>query len=406
MSVNGDSHSHTIIFSGRNKVADVLDSSLPPISDIPVGDGFSLKQLIEKIIFELQVALFGGVTEESGIDEFRMVELIKLDAGKNPVLKVIEETRTNPFTTDGDNISSISIEGGNNAFDLIDKYARFRQVLLTCTAEGDILIVRPPGDNVKAWVTHRKDIKTSDTLNSNNVLSYSVTEDFTQRFPLYIALSQGGGPIITPTVIGTSETGSNRVEFGLPNTVTSDLFLSKVPSDATRNRHLSRPRRHFLTLEAESTSQKFAQRRIEWEKNIRIARGFTYGATVPGFTNQSGDIWRVNTLVTVKDEFAGITPPRRMLVNSIIFSMTPEQGKNTTIAFVEKDVYGASEDIIAKEEQLLRREALFSGIVRPPLMRPETRAALEGDKELRDKQIQEKFEELFPDFIRPPLLRK
>jgi prophage tail gpP-like protein len=77
--------------------------------------------------------------------------------------------------------------------------------------------------------------------------------------------------------------------------------------------------------------------RARWEANVRKARGRIYACTVHGFRNQTGDIWRVNKLVRVNDEYAGINS--RMLVNTIQFSEDIDNGKLTTLAFVERNAY-------------------------------------------------------------------
>ena len=77
--------------------------------------------------------------------------------------------------------------------------------------------------------------------------------------------------------------------------------------------------------------------RAKWEANVRKARGRVYGATVDGFYNETGELWQVNKLVQVVDEFVDINS--RMLINSVNFSANIYGGKNTTLSLVEKNAY-------------------------------------------------------------------
>lgn len=322
ISVDGDSRSHTITIEGRSKTADVLDSTLTPVSDFktPIG----LKFLIEQIVINIQTSFALSVQPDAS----RIADLRNL-AASDPFITVIEETKTTPFSFDNSNVEVISIEAGDNAFQLMDKYARFKQVLISCNAEGNIVIIRPSGINIDAFLTHR--VADRD---SNNVLNYSTNENFSDRFIHYVAFGQGS------PIIGSEE---QQLYSGFQGTATGDF--SFLPFEVAR----VRKRLFVLNIETESTSQTFAQARLDWEKNIRIARSKVYGATVHGFRNQTGDIWRLNTLPSVDDEFAGISPPEKMLVNNITFSIGPGTGKQTTLALLDKNAYIAND--ATKEEE-------------------------------------------------------
>jgi prophage tail gpP-like protein len=76
--------------------------------------------------------------------------------------------------------------------------------------------------------------------------------------------------------------------------------------------------------------------RNKWEYNIRKSRSQVYSATVHGFRNQTGNLWAINELINVEDEFAGINS--RMLVNSVQFSLS-DGGRQTILSLIHKDAY-------------------------------------------------------------------
>ena len=86
-----------------------------------------------------------------------------------------------------------------------------------------------------------------------------------------------------------------------------------------------------------NSSDSETRKRAEWEKNIRKARSRVYSAVVDGFRNQTGELWKVNQLVRVDDVFAGINSV--MLVNSVIYSLTEDEGSTTSLSLVNRDAY-------------------------------------------------------------------
>ena len=77
--------------------------------------------------------------------------------------------------------------------------------------------------------------------------------------------------------------------------------------------------------------------RAKWEANVRKTRGRQYSVTVVGFRNQTKALWKVNTLVSVVDEFAGINS--QMLINSVDFSFSLDSGSTTSMTLVPSNAY-------------------------------------------------------------------
>lgn len=283
VNVDGDRESHKIDIQGRDKTGDLLDSSLGNVENGPLSDikpPISLKRAIELVVSHL------------GTD-----------------LLVVDEARPALFNAAEDLVAP---EPGQNAFEFIELLARKRQVLLTSNGDGDIVIASTPGAEVEAFLQHRiRD-------DANNVLSYSVSYDTTGRFNAYRSVSQ-----------------LNVTPLNLTGSVETSAIVDQT-SKVVRDRRIREGRQHVLVAESMYSSAE-GERRALWERNIRRARGRVYSAAVDGYRNQTGNLWAINELVPVVDEYAGIEAI--MLVNTVTFSKDEEGGSGTVLSLVERDAY-------------------------------------------------------------------
>jgi prophage tail gpP-like protein len=279
INVDGDSESHMIDIQGRDKTADLLDSTIGALDDLKPP--ISLKRALERVIQNIGSSL-------------SVVDL------EGPALFNAAEDLASP-------------EPGQNAFEFAELLARKRQVLLTSDAEGRLVIASSTGTKVDAWLRHRVD---DDT---NNVISYSTSYDSTGRFNAYKAINQlnAGSPLNLAGIIST------------------DTVVDQT-SKVVRDQQI-RAGRQFVLVAESAFSAAEGEKRAKWERNIRRARGSFYSARVDGYRNQAGDLWAINTLVPVVDEYAGIRAT--MLVNSVNFTLEGDGGTSTTLGLVEEDVY-------------------------------------------------------------------
>jgi prophage tail gpP-like protein len=287
VNVEGDSSTHKIDVQGRDKTGDFLDSSISVLDDFvpPI----SLREIIERVIAHL------------GLD-----------------LSVVDEASPEPFNEAEDLFAP---EQGANAFEFVEKYARKRQVLLTSNADGSIVIASPTGTPSSSYVRHLIDD------DSNNVLSYSVSRDQTGRFNLYQSFSQRNA--VPASVYG----GASRELAAI-----LDAIIAQGDARTVFDAAIREGRQHILVAESMSSDGEDFNR-ATWELKVRRARGNVYSATMDGFRGQSGELWAVNDLVSVRDAYARIGST--MLVNSVTFSMDGE-GRSTTVSLVEKDAYTLS----------------------------------------------------------------
>ena len=105
---------HTIFVTGRDRTADLIDSSIDVIDDIRAPA--TLKEIIEKVV------------QHIGSD-----------------LKVLDDAEPEKFNKSEDIVIP---QPGDNAFDFVEGYAQKRQVLLTSNADGDIVITNSKARSV------------------------------------------------------------------------------------------------------------------------------------------------------------------------------------------------------------------------------------------------------------------
>lgn len=280
INVDGDATSHTIEIQGRDRTGDLLDSSIGSLSDL--RPPITLEDVVKKVISHL------------GMD-----------------IAVISEFSPKAFDKAEDLAAP---EPGQNAFDFIEGLARKRQVLLTSNSQGNLVISRSSGTLVNASIRN----KVGD--GGNNVIQYAVSYDSTGRFNKYLFVSQ-----LNPLALINAGSSSSTGVVNQQSLVVDGII---------------RAGRQYVLVAENSSSAADQEKRATWEANIRKARGRVYSVTVPGFRNGSGDLWRVNTLVQVLDDFCRIDS--RMLVNSVRYSVNGEkdsEGSQTVVSLVNKNAY-------------------------------------------------------------------
>lgn len=280
VSVDYSGSDHIISVSGRDKTADLLDSTIDGIGDIR-GDGLTLKSLIEKVVDHL------------GID-----------------IQVIDEVNPAPYNAAEDIAAP---EPGDNAFRFIEKYAKKRQVLLTSNGDGNIVIAANSGQSAEGAVQHI--IGAED----NNVIASSFSYDTTGRYNAY-KIASGQNPVAL-NLAGDTDLASLVNQGG--GVIDSDI----------------RAGRQLILISDSPFSDGSCGDRAKWEADIRRARGLVYSATVPLFRvgGDQGDIWKINRIYQIVDDFVGKVEP--MLCNSVTFTFDVDSGRNTNLGFVGQKAY-------------------------------------------------------------------
>lgn len=281
------SGSHSLLIKGRDRTSDLVDSTVG--GSLSFSSNISLKSLIEKTLDSLKIENIQVINEVKDLKPFSQEEL-----------------------------DSIAVKPGKSAFHFLEMYARKRQVLLTTDNLGSIIITRNFDRTLDSHVINLLN------NNSNNVLSARFSYDVSKRFNRYVFRSQQN-PVSLVYTDG-AET---------PHPTTAESMASQVnfveDVDIREGRTLN-------IISESSSSKEILLKRAFWEGNIRRCRGLSYSPTLQGFfANSSGEIWKLNRLISVSDVFASIQA--MMLINRIVFEQDLKSGSRTTLSLVDKDSY-------------------------------------------------------------------
>lgn len=283
--ISYSSGDHTIRVSGRDKVGDLVDSSLEKL-DIQ-GD-ISLEDVIRRVLEELTFTDISVINLVEGLENF------------------VKDT------------DILSPSTGQNSWDFIETLARKKNVLLRTNNDSDILIDRSPAGSVGGFRGGFNRTTLANRLNNstNNILSSSSSFDDTEVFNKYTVRSQSNVSTLQ-SIIESS-------------TATVDKFGEAIQEDIRTTRQ--------LVLQAENASVNDELiKRAEWEANFRQARQRVYTCTINGFRDSQGVIWDVNQLIRVDDDFAGING--NMLIDSVTFIFDLTGGEETTLSLVQAGSY-------------------------------------------------------------------
>lgn len=273
--INYDAKSHSIEVSGRGRAADIADST---IDVLEITTDISLAGAIAVVIGHLE-------------SDVSVVDLV-------PGLAL--------FNASEDQIGA----SGKNAFEFIEELARKRQVLLNESGTGNIEISRA------RTVKYSQKLQNLIIDNGNNIKSANVTYDLTSVYKTYIARSSQNATAL-------SNSGSSDLDQVV------DQSGRSISDNVRKGRQFS-----FIAEKASSNDQ--LEDRVKWESNIRRARSRIYNAVFVGHKTQFGENWQVNKLISLNDEFAGISED--MLVNSITFIQSME-GEIVHLGLIDKNAY-------------------------------------------------------------------
>lgn len=265
--------SHTISISGRDKSADLIDSTIGP--NIDLKGPITLAGICKAVIKAMGISI-----------------------------SVIDNTSDlKPFADS--EIASAEIDKQGFAF--LESFARQRQVFLTGDGTGNLVVTRAgltkAGTGLQNILEGQK----------NNIKESSSSNDISLRFNLYDVAAQLNVSAFDTEVSSTDIANQNG---------------SALDGDIRASRRL------YFQAE-KSADGNTSKERATWEANIRRARSSKYSAIVAGFQQEDGSLWALNQLVNVNDDFADIRAD--MLVWALKFRYSVDGGSTTSIDLVPPD---------------------------------------------------------------------
>lgn len=212
----------------------------------------------------------------------------------------------------GDPFAGVAATAGETVFEILDKRARSRGVLLVSTSEG-FLHLTQPGTSKAATAL----------VEGQNVKEFGVELNGKERFSVYKVTSQGIGD--------TDSTG------------TTNFRLSARATDSGVKRY--RP----LVIANESNEDGGTiQQRATYEAIVRAARAGKVTATVQGWRQGDGSLWAPNQLVSVVAPSVGVYDT--LLVCSVAYALDDQGGSVTTLEMKRKDAFIPNPSLVAKND--------------------------------------------------------
>ncbi len=291
--VSYDAGTHSLSIAGRDRTADVIDSSVVGKKEFvgPIG----LVDIITRTLTDNGIEGISVTDTTGGIASFKEGEFF-------------------------------SAEIGSTVFEFIEKYARKRQVLLTTDGDGNIVLARAGKTSAIATLQNIKNGV------DNNILSGNINYDFTQRFNKYTMESQQN---------------PSALSFG------ADVSVPNVPvqTGTDTDDHI-RSSRQLQIMTGSSDTGGDLKNLATWHANLRRIRSADYSVVVQGFHQDEAatTLWIPNILVQVVDNFADVSAT--LLIKSVEYNFNITAGSTTTINLVDKDAYTLEANISSAEERV------------------------------------------------------
>ncbi|TPG76307.1 phage baseplate assembly protein [Pseudomonas arsenicoxydans] len=276
---------HIVNIAGRDKLGDLVDSSLPD-SVKSIAGSFSLLELCQMVIRAL-----------------------------GPAIRVID--KSHGYATKKHTAQKTSKQT-QKCMDFLVEFAAIAQCYLISSSTGDLIIYRAPGEHSGCSLNHFED------SSLNNVITSEINVSTDQRFNQYKLKTQANA--------ASSSSGGAIFSEPVPDSAISSFGIATDPE--------IRVSRITEIITEESMGMGSLTDRAHEEANLRRARGSTYTASLIGALNEKDEPWQIGTLSTVTDVFAGISG--EMLIKSVKIS-ADLKGEKTSLELVPPDAFASVE---------------------------------------------------------------
>lgn len=275
VSVSYSADSHTISLQGRDRLADLIDST--------VGD---TKQVVAPISLS---SICRIILDGIGLSD----------------VQVIDNVGTLTDFSEGELLSA---SVGEKAFSFLEKFARTKQALLTTDGLGNLVIERGSSEKLLTQLINVPGNSLS------NILTGSSSVDISQRYNLYKC----------------------RADQNLSSGLSEESMESASSQEGEAKDDSIRSSRILEFNSEENSADGTCTDRAIWEANVRRARSINASLVVPG-NSANGQLWIPNRLVDVNDEFLNINA--QMLIKSVTYSQSLNQGSTTKLDLITPDAY-------------------------------------------------------------------
>lgn len=199
-------------------------------------------------------------------------------------------------------VSDFTVDQGMTVFEAMKPLLDTNAILPVSYADG------------KLTLTRAGTIKTSDTLElGKNILTGSINQSLKDRYSNYIVKGQGK----------SSETKTTEVYTGAKGEVT-DLTVPRY-------------RPLLIIPDDPIEGNQDCVTRATWEANTRAGKSIAIQCTVQGWTQTNGQVWPLNAIVYVRDQFLGVNS--EFLISEVSFSLGEGSAEITAMTLVHPETY-------------------------------------------------------------------
>lgn len=196
-------------------------------------------------------------------------------------------------------VTQLSLQGGEAVFEILDRIAKLKAVLLMSDGQGGLVITKAGRGGRVATALQR----------GVNILGGRLNFSFKERFSRYIVKGQGA---------------SSDALFG------DATRLKAETTDPMVKRY-----RPLVVIADDLADGATVKRRALWEANTRAGKSAQFGITVQGWRHPEG-LWQPNTLVRLTDPW--LRTDAELLVKSVQFSLD-DSGSFTTLALTSPQAF-------------------------------------------------------------------
>jgi|LGVE01.1.fsa_nt_gb prophage tail gpP-like protein len=196
---------------------------------------------------------------------------------------------------------TFKLQPGETAFEALDRACRLRGVLPVADGQGGLVLTS----------TGKTRCSTA-LVQGENVKSAALTNDTTDRYRKYIVR------------------GSQPSSDFLDAEQASAVEARATDAGATAGRTL-------IILAESAVDIASARKRAQWEATVRAARSVTVSVTVQGWRQGNGELWPVNSLVSVDLPYLRVSGD--LLISELTHSLDESGGMQTELTLRRKDAF-------------------------------------------------------------------
>lgn len=250
----------------------------------------------------------GQLVDSSAVHKPDQWENIRLDDLAKEVAKPFGiEVEVPPGLDVGQAFKIAKVQQSETAFELLERYARQRGILLNSTAAGNLVLTRSGQDYAATALVQGK-----------NILKASA--DFSDK-------GRHSPIIVKGQHAGTDSLAGDEAAQGNGKAIDEGMRIYKP----------------LIVIAEGNTDSVAAQKRAEWEAIVRAGRAGRAQVTVQGWRQGNGQLWAPNMLTRIESDWLDLKTT--MLISRVAFSIDNDGGMVTDLELARPDAFTPQPDV-------------------------------------------------------------